>query len=63
MTAYVCRIDRSPNTGTLVACTCGFVVGPFMDVDRAVSVAKSHRDIHTADVNNARQRERRRRRE
>lgn len=46
MNAAACRVDYSPETGSLVVCTCGFVLGPFMDRGRARDVAKDHRRVH-----------------
>lgn len=46
MSAYACRVDVSKETGSLVVCTCGFVLGPFMNRDRALEVARDHRRIH-----------------
>lgn len=46
MSAHACRIDYSRETGTLVVCTCGFVLGPFRDRANAVEEARQHRQIH-----------------
>ncbi|MGB4777428.1 hypothetical protein [Microbacterium sp.] len=50
MSAAACRVDRSPDTGSLVVCTCGFALGPFMDHSKALDVAEEHRRIHAAPV-------------
>lgn len=50
MTAHACRIDYSRETGTLVACTCGFVLGPFRDRANAVEAARAHRPVHVEPV-------------
>lgn len=46
MSAAACRVDRSPDTGSLVVCTCGFALGPFMDHSKALDVARQHRQVH-----------------
>lgn len=45
-TGHVTRVDRSPDTGTLVVCTCGLVLGPLIDHDAALGIAKAHRVHH-----------------
>lgn len=40
---HATKVDRSKETGTLVACTCGIALGPFQDHDRALAVAREHR--------------------
>ncbi len=47
MPVYSCKTDRSTETGSLVVCTCGLALGPFMDHERAVEVARDHRTMHT----------------
>ncbi|RAZ34822.1 hypothetical protein DO944_03090 [Microbacterium sp. SMR1] len=54
MSASACRVDRSPDTGSLVVCTCGLSLGPFMDHARAISVARDHRDVHKREKARAR---------
>lgn len=46
MSAAACRVDYSPTTGSLVVCTCGLALGPFMDKSRAVEIAAEHRRVH-----------------
>ena len=46
-TVFACKVDRSPDTGSLVVCTCGFAIGPYLDHPRAVRAAEQHRAIHT----------------
>ncbi|WP_426621467.1 hypothetical protein [Microbacterium sp. As-52] len=43
---HVTRTDRSSDTGTLVVCTCGATLGPMMNHDTALSVAREHRGMH-----------------
>jgi len=43
---HVTRVDRSPDTGSLVVCTCGAVLGPMIDHDAALRVAREHRGRH-----------------
>lgn len=43
---HVTHVDRSPATGTLVVCTCGLVLGPLSDHERALGIAKEHRGQH-----------------
>lgn len=47
MSAAACMVDHSPETGSLVVCTCGFALGPFMDHARAVEIARQHRKVHS----------------
>lgn len=63
---HACTVDFSRETGSLVACTCGFVVGPFSDKANAVEEARHHRLVHAApstpeqrERHNARQRAKR----
>lgn len=46
MSVHVCRVDYSAETGSLVACTCGFALGPFTMRERAAEVAREHRRVH-----------------
>ena len=46
MSAHATKVDRSGATGNLVACTCGYAVGPFLDPDKARDVATEHRRAH-----------------
>lgn len=46
MSAHACRVDTSSETGSLVFCTCGFVLGPFVNRQRALKIAKEHRAVH-----------------
>ena len=43
---HVTRVERSPDTGTLVVCTCGLARGPLTDHDAALDIAKEHRTHH-----------------
>lgn len=43
---HVTRTDRSRDTGTLVVCTCGAVLGPLLDHARALKAADDHRNVH-----------------
>lgn len=46
MSAHACTVDYSRETGSLVVCTCGFVLGPFRDKANAVAEARRHRLVH-----------------
>lgn len=46
MSAHACIVDWSPETGALVVCTCGFVLGPFMERAAAAREADQHRRAH-----------------
>lgn len=46
MSAHACVVDWSPETGALVACTCGFALGPFADRKIAEKEARAHREAH-----------------
>ena len=48
MTVHAVSIDWSPDTGSLVVCTCGLVLGPFNDYDEAKKEAREHRRLHEA---------------
>lgn len=50
MTVHVCKVDRSPETGSLVVCTCGFALGPFRDKSLATEAARAHRRAHVEPV-------------
>ncbi|WZH35466.1 MAG: hypothetical protein PIR02_11840 [Microbacterium enclense] len=42
-----CRVDKSTDTGDLVACDrCGYVAGPFTNAGQAAEAARSHRRVH-----------------
>lgn len=59
MSVHVCIVDRSPETGSLVACTCGFALGPFAERKTAEREARAHREAHKpppTDEDRARQR-------
>lgn len=56
---HSCKVDRSPDTGSLVVCTCGLVLGPFTEHGRALTVAREHRRIHKSDHDAERSRKRR----
>lgn len=60
MSLHVCKVDRSPDTGSLVACTCGLTLGPFTVHATAITAAREHRQAHSRERNAERQRERRR---
>lgn len=66
MTAHTVSIDYSPETGSLVVCTCGLVLGPFHEYREARKAASEHRRwtdaeiIGSADRRRERERERRR---
>lgn len=47
---HVTKVDRSPDTGSLVVCTCGVVLGPLTDHARALVIAREHRDRHRQHV-------------
>ena len=44
----VCRVDTSA-TGSLVACSCGYVVGPFAAEESARADANRHRNVHAEE--------------
>jgi hypothetical protein len=46
MVAHACKVDRSKETGSLVVCTCGFVLGPYREHAAAVAEARAHRLVH-----------------
>ncbi|WP_347123291.1 hypothetical protein [Microbacterium sp. SY138] len=43
---HVTNVDRSPDTGSLVVCTCGAALGPLGDHGRALIIAQEHRERH-----------------
>lgn len=50
MTVHAATIDYSPDTGSLVACTCGLVLGPFPEYGEARKAAIEHRRWTGAEV-------------
>ena len=46
MSAHACTVDYSRETGSLVVCTCGFVLGPFRVKSNAQEEARHHRLVH-----------------
>jgi hypothetical protein len=50
MTVHAATIDYSPDTGSLVACTCGLVLGPFHEYGEAKKAAAEHRRWTGAEV-------------
>ena len=42
MNVHAVSIDWSPDTGSLVVCTCGLVLGPFNDYDEAKKAGREH---------------------
>lgn len=50
MTIHVATIDYSPDTGSLVACTCGLVLGPFHEHGQAKKAAAEHRRWTGAEI-------------
>lgn len=63
MSAHAVSIDYSPDTGSLVACVCGLVLGPFHEYKEARSAAAEHRRWTGATVSGDAERRRERRRE
>lgn len=45
MSVHVCKVDRSRETGSLVVCSCGLALGPFMDHATARKAAAAHRNV------------------
>lgn len=43
LAAHVVTLDYSPETGTIAACTCGLVLGPYNEYAAARSAAVEHR--------------------
>ena len=58
---HACKVDFSATSGSLVYCTCGYVVGPFADRARAGVVAKDHRAMHVVPARQQRSDEERQR--
>lgn len=51
MTApHVVTLDYSPETGSLVVCTCGLVLGPFHEYREARKAAAEHRRWTDAEI-------------
>lgn len=50
MTVHAASIDYSPDTGSLVVCTCGLVLGPFHEYKEARKAAIEHRRWTGAEV-------------
>lgn len=50
MTVHAASIDYSPDTGSLVVCTCGLVLGPFHEYAEAREAAIEHRRWTGAEV-------------
>ena len=48
MIVHAVTVDWSPDTGSLVVCTCGAALGPFAERDRGLAVAREHRRLHEA---------------
>lgn len=42
MTVHAVTVDWSPDTGSLVVCTCGLVLGPYNDYEEAKKVGREH---------------------
>lgn len=61
--AHAVTLDYSPETGTIVACTCGLVLGPFNEYKEARQAAAEHRRWTGAEVTGDANRRRERRRE
>lgn len=62
-TAHAMALDYSPETGTIVACVCGLILGPFAEYKEARSAAAEHRRWTGAEVIGDAERRRERRRE
>lgn len=50
MSVHAASIDYSPDTGSLVVCTCGLVLGPFHEYKEARKAAVEHRRWTGAEV-------------
>ncbi|CDK00704.1 hypothetical protein MIC448_320008 [Microbacterium sp. C448] len=50
MTVHVVTLDYSPETGTIAACVCGLVLGPFHEYPEARKAAIEHRRWTGAEV-------------
>lgn len=45
---HATKVDRSRETGSLVVCTCGLSLGPYLEHERALRAAREHRAIVAA---------------
>lgn len=63
MGAHVVTLDYSPETGTIVACSCSLVLGPFNEYKEARSAAAEHRRWTDAEIIGSAERRRGRDRE
>lgn len=61
-TVHAASIDYSPDTGSLVVCTCGLTLGPFNEYKEARSAAVEHRRFTGAEVIGSEERRRERNR-
>lgn len=50
MTVHAATIDYSPDTGSILACSCGLVLGPFHEYGEARKAAIEHRRWSGAEV-------------
>ena len=50
MTVHAASIDYSPDTGSLVVCTCGLVLGPYTEYKEARKAAVEHRRWTGAEI-------------
>lgn len=50
MTVHAVTLDYSPETGTIAACVCGLVLGPFHEYREARKAANEHRRWTGAEV-------------
>lgn len=62
-TVHAATIDWSPDTGSLVVCTCGLTLGPFNEYAEARAAAVEHRRWTGAEVIGSADRRRERNRE
>ncbi len=60
---HAVTLDFSPETGTIAACVCGLVLGPFNEYAEARSAAVEHRRWTGAEVIGSADRRRERNRE
>lgn len=63
MSAHTVSIDYSSDTGSLVVCTCGLVLGPFHEYREARKAAAEHRRWTDAEIIGSADRRRERNRE
>lgn len=63
MSTHAVTLDYSPVSGTIAACMCGLVLGPFAEYGEARSAAAEHRRWTGAEVIGDAERRRERRRE